>query len=168
VNVGPVIEDPLGISGEAIIRTARLVDAPAFKTAMATPGYGLGIIVSTFVYETAIGHFDELIDDPEYKMVDVINKEFTSPAWIRLVQAQDPAIDISSDRETSAIETNDDQGQTSPVETMSGQDRLPENAELINSDEILRSEWSTVNDGIQAIYKILGPPPLKTLAKEGK
>jgi hypothetical protein len=40
----------------------------------------------------------------------------------------------------------------------------PEEAEVINSDELLRAEWSTVNDGIQTIYKILGPPPLKTLS----
>lgn len=42
----------------------------------------------------------------------------------------------------------------------------PEDAEVIRSDELLKEEWSNVNDGIQAIYTILGPPPLKTLSKE--
>lgn len=48
VNVGPVMGDSLGVSGEAIIRTARLIEAPVFKEAMASAGASLGIIVSTF------------------------------------------------------------------------------------------------------------------------
>ncbi len=85
VNVGPVIGDPLGMSGDAIIRTARLVEAPVLKEAMVTTGAGLGIIVSAFVYETAVAQVGELIDSDEYKMVEVSNKEFRSQAWIRLV-----------------------------------------------------------------------------------
>lgn len=88
VNVGPVTGDPLGMTGDAIIRTARLVEAPVLKEAMAATGASLGIIVSTFVYETAIEQANELIDANEYKQVEVSNKEFQSPAWIRLV---DPA-----------------------------------------------------------------------------
>jgi hypothetical protein len=40
----------------------------------------------------------------------------------------------------------------------------PEAAEVINSDERLRIEWSTLNDDIRRIYEILGPPPLKMLS----
>jgi hypothetical protein len=85
VNVGPVMGDPLGMSGDAIIRTARLVDAPVLKEAMAATGVGLGIIVSPFVYETAIDQASDLIDTDEYQMIEVSNKEFRSPAWVRLV-----------------------------------------------------------------------------------
>ena len=84
VNVGPVTTDPLGMSGEAIIRTARLVEAPALKAAMAETGYGLGIIVSEFVYETAVEHADQFIEADRYRNVDVSVKEFQSSAWMRL------------------------------------------------------------------------------------
>ena len=90
VNVGPVVGDLLGMTGEAIIRTARLVEAPPLKEAMAATGVGLGIIVSAFVYETAVAQNSELIDSDEYKMVDVILKEFSSQAWMRLVDLTPP------------------------------------------------------------------------------
>jgi CRP-like cAMP-binding protein len=84
VNVGPVTTDALGMSGDAIIRTARLVDAPALKEAMAETGRGLGIIVSEFVYETAVEHADQYIDADRYQKVLVSIKEFQSSAWMRL------------------------------------------------------------------------------------
>ena len=84
VNVGPVMGDPLGVSGEAIIRTARLIDTPVFKEAMASAGATLGTIVSTFVYETAIRQAEGLIDVDEYKMVEVNVKESSVTAWMRL------------------------------------------------------------------------------------
>jgi Cyclic nucleotide-binding domain len=92
VNVGPVTGDPLGMSGDAIIRTARLVEAPVLKEAMAATGVGLGIIVSAFVYETAVEQARDLIDADEYKMVEVSNKEFRSSAWMRLVDLAPPPL----------------------------------------------------------------------------
>lgn len=85
VNVGPVMGDPLGMSGDAIIRTARLVEASVLKEAMAATGASLGIIVSRFVYETVIEPANELIDADEYNEVEVRNKEFQGSAWMRLV-----------------------------------------------------------------------------------
>ena len=35
VNVGPVVSDTMGVSGEAIIVIARLIEAPSFKKAIA-------------------------------------------------------------------------------------------------------------------------------------
>lgn len=88
-NVGPVMSDDFGMSGEAIIRTARLIDAPAFKEAMKASGADLGIITSEFVYETAIRHAAELINVNEYRSVDVNVKESSIPGWMRLV---DPSL----------------------------------------------------------------------------
>lgn len=90
VNVGPVMGDPLGMSGDTIIRTARLVEAPVLKGAMAATGVSLGIIVSTFVYETAIEQVNELLDSDEYRKVEVANKEYRSSAWMRLVDLAPP------------------------------------------------------------------------------
>jgi hypothetical protein len=85
VNVGPVSSDEIGMTGEAIIRTARLVDAPAVKEAMAETGCGFGMVVSEFVYDTAVGQAGIFIESDEYQKIDVINKEFRSLAWLRLV-----------------------------------------------------------------------------------
>jgi CRP-like cAMP-binding protein len=84
-HVGPIIGDHLGVSGETIIRTARMVEAPVLKEAMAATGTGLGIIVSEFVHEIAIAHAADFTDATEYKKVKVSNKEFLGSAWIRLV-----------------------------------------------------------------------------------
>jgi class 3 adenylate cyclase len=84
VNVGPVTTDAIGMSGDAIIRTTRLVDAPPLKTAMTETKRGLGIIVSEFVYETAVAHPSQLLAAERYLKVDVSLKGFQSPAWMRL------------------------------------------------------------------------------------
>jgi CRP-like cAMP-binding protein len=81
ISVGPVTSDIMGISGEAIIIAARLVDAPIFKEAIAETAADLGIIVSSFVYETVIRHNRSLED---YYPVQVTVKGFSNPAWVRL------------------------------------------------------------------------------------
>lgn len=84
VNVGPVVGDPLGMSGEAIIRTARLLEAPALKESMASTDAVLGITVSDFVYETVIKHAEGWINPGEYGAVQVNVKESSIPAWMHL------------------------------------------------------------------------------------
>jgi hypothetical protein len=86
VNVGPVTGDAFGMEGDTINRTARLVEALAFKKAMASTGASLGIIASAFVYETAIRD-EELASVGEYKTVRVKVKEHNGIAWLRLIDA---------------------------------------------------------------------------------
>ena len=81
VNVGPVASDTMGLSGEAIIVTARLVDAPLLKQAMAASGASLGVIASTFVYETVLRHSPDMSG---YSQVQVNVKESSLLAWVRL------------------------------------------------------------------------------------
>jgi CRP-like cAMP-binding protein len=84
INVGPVTGDAFGMEGDTINRTARLIEAPAIKAAMSSTGASLGIIASTFVYETAIRD-EELASVGEYKMVRVKVKESNVFAWLRLI-----------------------------------------------------------------------------------
>lgn len=91
VEVGPVTGDPLGISGEAIISASRLLDCPVLKEGMASTGATLGMIVSTFVYETAIRHAGGWTDPEEYGLVEVNVKESRVHAWIQLI---DPAASV--------------------------------------------------------------------------
>jgi CRP-like cAMP-binding protein len=83
IDVGPVVSDEIGISGDAIIRTARLLDAPDFKSAMAEQKATLGIIVSTFVYEAAVPH--PLGAPAQYVSVQANVKESSIPGWMHLI-----------------------------------------------------------------------------------
>jgi class 3 adenylate cyclase len=85
VEVGPVIEDEIGVSGEAIIRAARMLESPVFKQAMAERGSVLGVIASDFVYQTSIRQGGALLDPAEYAQVPVNVKESQLVAWLRLV-----------------------------------------------------------------------------------
>jgi class 3 adenylate cyclase len=89
-NVGPVTSDEVGISGEAIIRTARLIDAPALKEAMDGAGAALGIITSEFVYETVIRQSAEWVNADEYARIEVNVKESRIPGWLRLIDPAPP------------------------------------------------------------------------------
>jgi hypothetical protein len=81
INVGPVVTDTVGVSGEAIIVTARLVEAPQFKEAMDKEHAALGIIASSFVYDTVIRHDLALSG---YAPVQVDVKESRLRAWMKL------------------------------------------------------------------------------------
>jgi hypothetical protein len=86
VNVGPVVSDAAGVTGETIIVAARLVDAPHFKMAIEGSTASLGVIASPFVYETVIRH-DR---DPGYTEVPVEVKESETIAWMRLFGPPSP------------------------------------------------------------------------------
>jgi hypothetical protein len=86
VNVGPVVSDAAGVSGETIIVAARLVDAPHFKMAIEGSTASLGVIASPFVYESVIRH-DR---DPGYTEVPVEVKESETTAWMRLFGPSTP------------------------------------------------------------------------------
>lgn len=83
LNVGPVVSD-MGVSGEAIILAARLVEAPHFKEAIAKSTASLGVIASPFVYETAIRHGADPWDVASYVEVPVEVKESDTMAWMKL------------------------------------------------------------------------------------
>jgi CRP-like cAMP-binding protein len=85
VNVGPVDADIIGLSGEAIIRAARILEAPVFRNALARTGSTLGVIASDFVFDTVIKHGGDHLDPAAYFQVQVKVKETRSPAWIQLV-----------------------------------------------------------------------------------
>jgi class 3 adenylate cyclase len=90
VNVGPVTSDAIGVSGEAIIIAARLLDAAIFKNAIAQETAKLGIIASKFVYETVIWHCLNPIDLAGYSEVQAATKESVIPAWMKLFGGIDP------------------------------------------------------------------------------
>lgn len=92
VNVGPVVSDTMGVSGEAIIVVARLVEAPGFKQALAGSTAALGVIASPFVYETVIRHGQDPDYVATYSPVPVEVKESRTSAWMTLFPAPPPSL----------------------------------------------------------------------------
>lgn len=84
INVGPVESDPEGVSGEAIIHTARILDVPVLKDQLARGSAHLGVAVSTFVYDHVVRHRPGEVDPADYRRVDVRVKESNLSAWISL------------------------------------------------------------------------------------
>ena len=84
VNVGPVVSDMGGVSGEAIIVAARLVEAPSFKHVLAESNASLGVIASPFVYETVVKHGPDPREVASYSQVPVEVKESDTTAWMKL------------------------------------------------------------------------------------
>ena len=84
VEVGPIEEDEDGVSGKSIIDVSRMLDAPAFKRAISTEGSVLGVIVSPFIYDSAIKHGGGALDSAMFCEVPVEVKETRTTAWMHL------------------------------------------------------------------------------------
>jgi hypothetical protein len=89
-DVGPVTSDNLGVQGEAIIRTARMLEAGALKSAIARDNANLGIVVSGFVYDTAIAQPGGLIDPDGYHQIRMQVKETRQLAWMKIIGSGAP------------------------------------------------------------------------------
>jgi CRP-like cAMP-binding protein len=85
VGVGPIEEDEAGVSGTSIIDVSRMLDAPAFKQAIADQGAILGIVVSPYVYETHVQPGGSSLDPADYAEVPVRVKETRGSAWMQLI-----------------------------------------------------------------------------------
>lgn len=81
VDVGPVVSDEAGLSGESIIWAARLLDAPILKRTLADTSADLGVIISGFVYESVVKH----VAPDGFRSVRVKVKESRLDAWMRLI-----------------------------------------------------------------------------------
>ncbi|RKS68128.1 Cyclic nucleotide-binding domain-containing protein [Actinomadura pelletieri DSM 43383] len=84
VHVGPVMPDPPGVSGWALIRTARLLDARPLKDRLAATGADLGFIASTFVYESVIAHGPGHVNPAEYEPISCTVKKLRIEGWVHL------------------------------------------------------------------------------------
>lgn len=94
LDVGPVVSDAFGVSGDAIIHAARLLDSPVLKRQLTETGAHLGVIASTFVYDHVIKHGPGLVVPDEYERVRFQVKESDITAWMRLDGATPPAYNV--------------------------------------------------------------------------
>jgi CRP-like cAMP-binding protein len=84
LHVGPVTRDLTGMTGQAIIHTARLVESSVLKRHLKDTEADLGFIASAFVYDNVIRQRGEPMDAADFKRVRFRAKESTVTAWIYL------------------------------------------------------------------------------------
>jgi hypothetical protein len=79
-----VVSDEIGLTGNAIIRAARLLDAREFKQSIGEAGASLGVIASNFVYDNAILQSNDPLGADSYRQIRLKVKETSTTAWMRL------------------------------------------------------------------------------------
>jgi CRP-like cAMP-binding protein len=84
IDVGPVTSDMMGVSGQAVIIAARLLEAPLFKASFVAGTAKLGVIASRFVFDAVIRHHLDPFDLAGYREVPVEVKGFTTMAWMKI------------------------------------------------------------------------------------
>lgn len=85
LHVGPVVSEPQGVSGEAIIVASRIIEAAKLKKELARTGAHLGVIVSAFVYDSVVKHAPGYVDPNQYQQLRFRVKESNLAAWMNLV-----------------------------------------------------------------------------------
>jgi CRP-like cAMP-binding protein len=87
VHVGPVLQDGNGLSGQALIHTARMLDAPILKESLAITRADLAVMASAHVYDTVIRHTPGLVDPGAFRRVRYQVKEAKIISWMYLAGA---------------------------------------------------------------------------------
>jgi len=90
LHVGPVAKDAEGLSGDAVIHTARLLDAPVLKEALLSSGADLAFMASAYVFDHVIWHGPGLVDPATFERVDYRLKESQITAWMHVAVASRP------------------------------------------------------------------------------
>jgi len=84
LHVGPVGKDAEGLTGQAVISTARILDAPVVKERLADGRADLIFAVSDYVYDHVVRHGAGLVDSGAFEHVTGQVKESYVSAWIQL------------------------------------------------------------------------------------
>jgi hypothetical protein len=84
LHVGPVSRDAEGLNGDAIIHTARMLDAPPLREALRTTDADLAFMASAHVYDTALSSDAGLLDPATFTQVSFRVKESQITAWMHV------------------------------------------------------------------------------------
>jgi tetratricopeptide (TPR) repeat protein len=84
LHVGPVGKDAEGLTGQAVIGAARIVDAPAVKDRLAAEQADLIFAASDYVYDHVVRNCDGRIDPAAFEHVECRVKESRVSAWVHL------------------------------------------------------------------------------------
>jgi class 3 adenylate cyclase len=87
LDMGAVVSDDIGVSGQVIINTKRLLDSLALKRAIGDSDVPLGLIVSDAVYQYTVKHAKAVTDPAAYKRIRVRAGDISLSAWMSLVSS---------------------------------------------------------------------------------
>ncbi len=89
LHVGPVFRDTRGLSGNALIHAARMLNASILKQSLRETGADLAFMASEHVYDTVIRQTRGLVDPAEYRRVRFQEKEADITSWMYLAGGTD-------------------------------------------------------------------------------
>ena len=84
LHVGPVGMDAEGLTGQALIVAARLVDAPVLKERLATDQADLAFAASAYVYDHVVRNCVGRVDSTAFEHLELQVKESHISAWIHV------------------------------------------------------------------------------------
>jgi hypothetical protein len=82
LHVGPVTRDAEGLNGDAIIHTARMLDAPPLRDALTASDADLAFMTSSHVFDTVLKNDRGLLDPGMFTPVSFRLKESQIAAWM--------------------------------------------------------------------------------------
>lgn len=107
LHVGPVLQDARGLSGQALIHAARMLDAPILKQSLAATRADLAFMASAHVYDTVIRHTPGLVDPAAFRRVRYQVKEAKITSWMYLAGVRHrPVARISQPNANTATDTS--------------------------------------------------------------
>ena len=84
LHIGPVGKDAEGLTGQAVIAAARIVDAPVIKQRLAAEQADLIFAASDYVYDHVVRSCDGRVDPAAFEHVECQVKESRVSAWVHL------------------------------------------------------------------------------------
>ena len=84
LHVGPVGKDAEGLTGQAVISAARIVDAPVIKARLAAEQADLAFAASDYVYDHVVRSCDGRVDPAAFEHMECQVKESHVSAWVHL------------------------------------------------------------------------------------
>jgi len=96
LHVGPVGRDPEGLTGQAVIAAARIVDAPVIKARLAAEHADLIFAASDYVYDQVVRNCGGRVDPVAFEHMECQVKETRVSAWAHLAGrvAPPPGLDL--------------------------------------------------------------------------
>ncbi|WP_433268233.1 hypothetical protein ACQPZF_03725 [Actinosynnema sp. CS-041913] len=92
IDHGETVMDVPHVGGDPVVATARLVDAPRFRQALAdAPERDLGLIVSDRFYSEVVRRGERGLDRIEFRPIHVPGKDFRRLGWIWVPPGEEPA-----------------------------------------------------------------------------
>ena len=90
LHVGPVGKDAEGLTGQAVINAARIVDAPVIKARLAAEQADLAFATSDYVYDHVVRNCDGRVDPAAFERMECQVKESHVSAWVHLAGSVSP------------------------------------------------------------------------------